>query len=85
MPSSNKALPVGTPTRAWTKDALIQASEERGIAVDTTDGRPILWVMLGPHVAATGKPVVVQMAEAAGHEAIFTPPRYSNHEARRVH
>jgi len=50
---------------------------DRGIAVGVADTRPMLWAKLGPVVAATVKPTVVQMVETAGHQVLFTPPHYS--------
>ncbi|EGD82669.1 hypothetical protein PTSG_03330 [Salpingoeca rosetta] len=74
----HKSLPADTPKQSWKKAAMVEACTARGLPVSDTDTRALLWARLRDHIAQTVKPVVVQMAEDAGHEVLWTPPHYSD-------
>ena len=74
----HKTLPDDTPKKAWKKADLVTACAKYGVPVAPTDTKPVLWDKLQKHVAEHVKPVLVTMAEEAGHTLLYTPPRYSD-------
>jgi transposase len=74
----HKTLPPDLPKKSWKKPNLIAACNERGIPVDAKDTRPMLWAKLEKFLGTNAKPLIVTMAERAGHTVMFTPPRYSD-------
>ncbi|KAG9408508.1 hypothetical protein AC1031_022126 [Aphanomyces cochlioides] len=73
----HKSLPPGTPKFSMKKNELQVCCIENGIPYDDSDIKSRLWSRLAPVVAAT-KTAVVTIAEAAGHEIVFTPPHHSD-------
>ena len=73
----HKTLPSDTPSKGWKKSRLQEACQHFNIAFDSKETKPELWAKLEPVIALI-KPIVVRMAEDAGHEVLFSPPHYSD-------
>ncbi|RHY24712.1 hypothetical protein DYB32_008725 [Aphanomyces invadans] len=72
----HKCLPPDTPKFSMKKLRLQEACVVRGIPYNASDVKSFLWSKLEPVVASV-QPTTVAMAEAAGHEVLFTPPHHS--------
>eukprot|EP00750_Incisomonas_marina_P018299 INCI2812.2.p1 GENE.INCI2812.2~~INCI2812.2.p1 ORF type:complete len:657 (-),score=137.56 INCI2812.2:262-2070(-) len=73
----HKALPADTPRSGNKKSALVGACHRYGLPVAAEETRETLWAKLKPYIRDHVDPVAVAVAKQAGHEVLFTPPRYS--------
>jgi hypothetical protein len=73
----HKVRPADTPRFGWKKADLQGACARFGVEVDPCDLKSAIWSKLKPHVALI-QPVVCSMAEAAGHQVVYSPPHHSN-------
>ena len=76
----HKSLPNGTPKGSWRKQQLVDYCVEHGIAISPADLKSVIWDRLKKHIEANVQPVIVAMAEAAGHQVVWshrTIPTYN--------
>ncbi|KAF0708863.1 hypothetical protein AaE_013064 [Aphanomyces astaci] len=73
----HKCRPADTPAFKSRKLELQQACDRFSVNWTPSDLKSVLWAKVKPFVGAI-KPMVVTMAEAAGHEIYYSPPHHSN-------
>ena len=74
----HKSLPEGTPRKGWKKAALLEFCRSRSIPTTDEDTKSLLWPKIESYIKQHIKPMIVAMAEAKGHEILFSPPHYSD-------
>ena len=74
----HKSLPEGTPKGSWKKQRMLEYCKEHDIAVNHSDLKSVIWDKLKKYIDDNVKPIVVSMAEAAGHRVVFSPPHHSD-------
>jgi len=72
------SLPEGTPKGSWKKQRMIECCTEHNVPLDPADLKSVIWDRLRKHVEENIKPVIVSMAEASGHEVVWSPPHHSD-------
>ena len=74
----HKSLPDGTPKSSWKKQELVDFSLVNNITVHQDELKSVLWERVKLWTALYLKPIIVSMAEEAGHEVVFSPPHHSD-------
>ena len=74
----HKTLPDGTPKCSWTKQKLVDYCRLKSIPIDERDLKSVLWGRVKAFVKENVKPIIVSMAEDAGHTVVWSPPHYSD-------
>ena len=75
----HKTKPTDTPVPLrMKKDAVVAKLTELGVPFERNASAVTLKVLLKKWVDENVPPLVVQLAEAAGHKVLFTPPHYSD-------
>ncbi len=79
-PGYHKSKPSDAPNPAEMKKAEIyEKLHELGIQHDSTISRPEARQLLNSWVRDNIRPEIVLFVAEAGHEVLFTPPRYSDY------
>ena len=74
----HKSLPEGTPKGTWKKSRMIEYCVEHSIPHCTTELKSVIWGRLKKHIEKNIKPIIVTMAEEAGHMVVWSPPHHSD-------
>ena len=74
----HKSLPEGTPKSSWKKQNLIHFCLSKNIVVNPGDLKSVIWLRVKEWVRQNVKPIIVNMAEAAGHTVVWSPPHHSD-------
>lgn len=75
----HKCYPSDFPRMNSRKETLVKYAEDKGISLDGTETKAILWGKVKPFL--NKEPTVVEkMARDAGHEILYSPPHYSDLE-----
>eukprot|EP00049_Salpingoeca_infusionum_P003784 m.70817 g.70817 ORF g.70817 m.70817 type:complete len:604 (+) comp12270_c0_seq1:27-1838(+) len=74
----HKTKPKDTPKHSTNKADMLAACERYGLPIDPRVSKATLWAALRHYIKEHVKPIVVSMAEEAGHEVLFSPPHYSD-------
>ena len=70
--------PEGKPQGGWKKQRLQEECMWYGLQFDEKETKPIFWDRLKKNIDECVVPMVVTMAQDAGHDILFTPPHYSD-------
>jgi transposase len=73
----HKCLPQGTPRGSWKKDHMQESLTKYNIPWEPNEIKPTLQYKLMKYVRENIEPEVFQMAKAAGHEILYSPPNLS--------
>ena len=73
-----KTLPEGTHKSMWKKQELVDFCLANNIVVNPGELKSVLWERVKQWVREHVKPIVVSMAEEAGHTVVWSPPHHSD-------
>ena len=74
----HKTLPEGTPKVSWPKHQMIEYCRLNNIPVNDNDLKSVLWGRMKAFIQENVKPIIVSMAEEAGHTVVWSPPHHSD-------
>jgi transposase len=74
----HKTLPDGTPKCSWSKQNLLDYCRLKNITIGEGDLKTVLWGRVKDFVKQNVKPIIVSMAEDAGHTVVWSPPHHSD-------